>query len=206
MGELLYSGKVKQVWSTDDPDVLEFRYTDQISVYDQIIPSLVPRKGESLNRTTCHWFDLVEKEGVCDTHTIDMHAPDRCLARKMTVIREPGAIPRDMENVFVPLEVICRHYLVGSAYKRYTDGKVGVEEFGFEPGTQIEEGVKLPEPYLEVSTKFETYDRLLDREEALQISNLTEDEFQAILDVVLQVDAIIEREAGARGLIHVDGK
>ena len=45
MGELLYQGKVKQVWSTGDPDVLEFRYTDQISVYDQIIPSLIPRKG-----------------------------------------------------------------------------------------------------------------------------------------------------------------
>ncbi|RTZ93466.1 MAG: phosphoribosylaminoimidazolesuccinocarboxamide synthase, partial [Candidatus Poseidoniales archaeon] len=56
MGELLYQGKVKQVWSTEDPEVLEFRYTDQISVYDQIIPSLIPRKGESLNRTTCHWF------------------------------------------------------------------------------------------------------------------------------------------------------
>ena len=24
MGEMLYQGKVKQVWSTDDPDVLEF--------------------------------------------------------------------------------------------------------------------------------------------------------------------------------------
>ena len=45
MGELLYQGKVKQVWSTEDPDILEFRYTDQISVYDQIIPSLIPRKG-----------------------------------------------------------------------------------------------------------------------------------------------------------------
>ena len=43
MGELLYQGKVKQVWSTDDPNVLEFRYTDQISVDDQIIPSLMPR-------------------------------------------------------------------------------------------------------------------------------------------------------------------
>ena len=32
MGELLYQGKVKQVWSTYDPNVLEFRYTDQISV------------------------------------------------------------------------------------------------------------------------------------------------------------------------------
>ena len=46
MGELLYQGKVKQVWSTEDPEVLEFRYTDRISVYDQIIPSLIPRKGE----------------------------------------------------------------------------------------------------------------------------------------------------------------
>ena len=38
MSELLYAGKVKQVWSTEDPDIIEFRYTDQISVFDQIIP------------------------------------------------------------------------------------------------------------------------------------------------------------------------
>ena len=37
---MLYQGKVKQVWSTDDPDVLEFRFTNQISVFDQTIPSL----------------------------------------------------------------------------------------------------------------------------------------------------------------------
>ena len=47
MGELLYSGKVKQVWSTEDPEIIEFRYTDQISVFDQIIHSLIPRKGET---------------------------------------------------------------------------------------------------------------------------------------------------------------
>ena len=206
MGELQYSGKVKQVWSTDDPDVLEFRYTDQISVYDQIIPSLIPRKGESLNRTTCHWFDLITNEGVCDTHLIEMNAPDRCLAKRFEVIKEPGAIPRDMENVFVPLEVICRHHLAGSGCRRYSKGDVGAEEFGFEPGTELEENCKLPQPYLEVSTKFEAFDRLLDREEALQISNLTEKEFDSILKATLKIDAIIEREAGKRGLIHVDGK
>jgi phosphoribosylaminoimidazole-succinocarboxamide synthase len=135
-----------------------------------------------------------------------MNAPDRCLARRFEVIKEPGAIPRDMENVFVPLEVICRHHLSGSGWRRYTKGEAGVEEFGFEPGTEIKEGCKLPRPYLEVSTKFESFDRLLDREEALQISNLTEEEFDSILDAVLRIDAIIEREAGKRGLIHVDGK
>ena len=46
---MLYEWKEKQVWSTEDPDIIEFRYTNQISVFDQIIPSLIPRKCESLN-------------------------------------------------------------------------------------------------------------------------------------------------------------
>ncbi len=206
MGEMIYHGKVKQVWSTDDPNVIEFRYTDQISVFDQIIPSLVPRKGESLNRTSCHWFKLVEESGICDTHVIEMNAPDRVLARRFDVVREPGAISQDRENVFVPLEVICRHYLAGSGWRRYKRGDAPAEEFGFEPGTVLVEGVKLPKPYLEVSTKFEKFDRLLDRDEALEISNITEDEFDAILDIVVKVDEIINQEAAKRGLIHVDGK
>jgi phosphoribosylaminoimidazole-succinocarboxamide synthase len=206
MGEMIYHGKVKQVWSTDDPDIIEFRYTNQISVFDQIIPSLIPRKGESLNRTSCYWFDLVEKAGICETHIIEMNAPDRVRARRFDVIREPGAIAKDRENVFVPLEVICRHYLAGSGWRRYQRGDAPAEEFGFEPGTVLEEGVRLPSPYLEVSTKFEKFDRLLDRKEALEISNLTEDEFDSIMEIVIKIDQIIESEAGKRGLIHVDGK
>jgi phosphoribosylaminoimidazole-succinocarboxamide synthase len=206
MGEMVYHGKVKQVWTTNDPDIIEFRYTDQISVFDQIIPSLVPRKGESLNRTSCHWFELVEAAGICDTHVVEMSAPDRVLARRFDVIREPGAIGRDAENFFVPLEVICRHYLAGSAWRRYQRGDATAEEFGFEPGTTLRQGSKMPKPYLEVSTKFEAFDRLLDRQEALQISNLTEAEFDSILDIVVKVDEIIKIEAAKAGLIHVDGK
>ncbi len=206
MGELLYSGKVKQVWSTEDSDIIEFRYTDQISVFDQIIPSLIPRKGESLNRSSCHWLKMVEDAGICKTHMIEMTAPDRVRARRFEVIREPGAIPQDMENVFVPLEVICRHHLAGSGWRRYKRGDASAEEFGFPEGTELEEGVKLPVPYLEVSTKFEAFDRLLDRKEALEISNLREEEFDEILRLVLLIDELIETEVSKRGLIHVDGK
>ncbi|MEC7242023.1 MAG: phosphoribosylaminoimidazolesuccinocarboxamide synthase [Myxococcota bacterium] len=206
MGEMIYHGKVKQVWSTDDPDVIEFRYTNQISVFDQIIPSLVPAKGESLNRTSCHWFELVEAAGICETHIVEMNGPDRVLARRFDVVKEPGAIAKDRENVFVPLEVICRHYLAGSGWRRYKRGDVSAEELGFAPGTELKEGVKLPKPYLEVSTKFEAFDRLLDRKEALEISNLREEELDAILEIVLKIDAIIETEAAKSGLIHVDGK
>ena len=102
MASMLYKGKVKEVWSTEDPDIIEFRYTDQISVFDQIIPSLVPRTGECLNRTSCHWFKLVEDANICVTHIIEMNAPDRVLARRFDVIREPGQIPVSYTHLTLP--------------------------------------------------------------------------------------------------------
>ena len=45
-----------------------------------------------------------------------------------------------------------------------------------------------------------------DRKEALEISNLREEEFDEILRLVLLIDELIEREVSKRGLIHVDGK
>ena len=44
------------------------------------------------------------------------------------------------------------------------------------------------------------------REEALQISNITDEEFDSIIEACLKIDAVIEREAAKNGLIHVDGK
>jgi len=204
MAEMLYQGKVKQVWSTDDPDILEFRFTNQISVFDQIIPSLIPRKGESLNRTTAHWFKLIEDEGICGTHLVEVNAADRCLVRKVEIIKEPGMVPRDMEWVFVPLEIICRHYLSGSAWRRFQRGELTAEQLGV--SEDCEYGTKLNKPFLEVTTKFEAFDRNITNEEALVISNITKDELDTIFDAVLKIDALIEREAAKNGLIHVDGK
>jgi phosphoribosylaminoimidazole-succinocarboxamide synthase len=39
-----------------------------------------------------------------------------------------------------------------------------------------------------------------------EISNLTSEEFDSIMNIAIEVDKIIESEAGKRGLIHVDGK
>ena len=57
-----------------------------------------------------------------------------------------------------------------------------------------------------MTTKFEAYDRLIDRKEALEIANITGEELDSLIDVVLKVDALIETEGLKRGLIHVDGK
>jgi phosphoribosylaminoimidazole-succinocarboxamide synthase len=113
-------------------------------------------------------------------------------------------IPRDMEWVFVPLEIICRHYLSGSAWRRFQRGELTPEQLGV--AADCEYGAKLEKPFLEVTTKFEAYDRNISNDEALEISNITEDELNAIFDAVLRIDDMIEREAAKNGLIHVDGK
>ena len=59
--------------------------------------------------------------------------------------------------------------------------------------------------FVEVTTKFEAYDRNIDRAEALEISNITDEEYDSIVTAVLKIDEIIER-VPKNGLIHVDGK
>ena len=53
----------------------------------------------------------------------------------------------------------------------------------------------MSEPFVEVTTKFEKFDRNIGRDEALEISNITEDEYEAIVKAALEVDVIIEQEA-----------
>jgi|GEM_PF-6676953 len=61
--ELIRKGKVKEVYDFDQ-DRLLFIFTNQISVFDKIIPSLIPRKGESLARTSAFWFNRASKLGI----------------------------------------------------------------------------------------------------------------------------------------------
>ena len=79
------------------------------------------------------------------------------------------------------MEIVCRHYLAGSGYRRYKRGELTAEELGFEAGTELEEGVKLPKPCVEVTTKFEAYDRLIERDEALEIANISGEELDLSL-------------------------
>ena len=96
--------------------------------------------------------------------------------------------------------------MAGTAWRRYQRGEASPQDFGFDSDEPLQEGAKLPRPFLEVSTKFEKFDRNLQREEALEISNIFPEELDEILSIVLEVDSVIERETSKRGLIHVDGK
>lgn len=198
----LRMGSVKEVY--DLGRELEFRFTDRISVFDKVIPSLIPHKGETLCREGVHWFSRAEKMGIA-THFKTFLPPNGMLVKKADVI-QPEKIRPGSGNYLIPLEVICRWYAAGSIFDRLEAGKVKPQDLGFPRGRRVEYGEPLPEPYIEVSTKLERVDRLLDRAEALKISQISPQEYDQIQETVLKIDQDIRREVEPRGLIHVDGK
>jgi len=170
--KILYKGKVKDIYDLNDK--LKFKFSNRISVFDQIIPNEIKVKGEVLCRTAKFWFEKVEKEKICETHFISA-SNNEMIVKKTKVI---------------PLEFISRYYNAGSYYKR--NGGIYGEKFS--------------EPIIEVTTKFEVYDRLLNKEEALKISGLKEEDFEHIKEICIRIDELIQGEVQKRNLIHVDGK
>ncbi len=200
--KLLRRGKVKEVYEISD-DVLEFHFSDDISVFDKKIPNLIPHKGETLARTSAHWFRACTKLGV-NHHFIDLPEPTRMRVRRVEVV--PNLTNHPKKSVLIPLEVVVRYYIAGTLWDRIRSGKTPPSAVGLPAGTVPKYGDKLPGPHFEYTTKLEHVDRLLTREEALQVGGITNQIVSEIEEIVLKVDQAIAREVEPRGLIHVDGK
>ncbi|HII06122.1 MAG TPA: phosphoribosylaminoimidazolesuccinocarboxamide synthase, partial [Methanotrichaceae archaeon] len=108
-----------------------------------------------------YWFQRAKKMGI-PTHFEKFLPPNGMLVNKVDVI-QPEKIKPESGNYLIPLEVICRWYAAGSIYDRLVRGDVLPEDLGFPKGRKVEYGEPLPEPYIEVSTKLERVDRLLDK-------------------------------------------
>lgn len=200
--KLLMKGKVKEAY--DLGDRLEFRFTDNISVFDKVIPSLIPFKGETLSREGVYWFEKAARMGI-KTHFLQYLPPAGMICKKVDIL-QPQQITAQSKNYLIPLEWICRWYVAGSLFDRLKEGKVLAKDLGFAPGHTVRSGEPLPEPFIEVSTKLEKTDRLLKKEEALHISGLSSQEYEDAREVVLRIDEDIGKSVASRGLIHVDGK
>ena len=202
--KLVRTGKVKQVYEVDD-QTLEFLFTDNISVFDKVIPSQIPFKGETLCRSAAFWFQVLRHEGI-PTHFTELVPPNRMRVKQVQVISDYDRITCDTTNYLIPLEIISRHYVAGSLWDRIKSKEIRPEDLGFARGHQPKYGEELPRPFYELTTKLEPVDRFLSREEAMKISGLTEVEMDNLLELVAKIDEIIAREVGERMLIHVDGK
>ena len=202
---LIRKGKVKEVYETENKDELEFFFTDRISVFDKIIPSDVPHKGETLCRTSAYWFSVAENIGI-KTHFIKTILPNRMRVKKVDVIRDYSKLNEKTTNYLIPLEFICRYYVAGSLFDRIKNREVKPETLGFDRDYNVKYGDKLPTPFFEVTTKLEKTDRNLGLDEALRISGLSKDEYKEIKETFLKIDDRMNSAVRQRGLIHVDGK
>ena len=200
----LRRGKVKEVYEIS-PTELEFRFTNDISVFDKHIPSEIPHKGETLARTAAHWFELCTRLGVRH-HFLGLSVPTSMRVRRVQVVPDPKTLGPRPKEYLVPLELIVRYYLAGSMWDRVKAGKVRPEELGFPAGKTVKFGARLPEPHFEVTTKLEPVDRLLTIPEALALAAIDRRQLDEIRGIILRVDEAMQREIGPRGLLHVDGK
>ena len=105
--ELLYEGKAKKVYATDQQDVLLVAYKDDATAFNGQKKGTIAGKGAINNRVTNYMMQLLEKEGVA-THFIEELSERETLVKKVSI---------------VPLEVIVRNISAGSFAKHY-----GVEE------------------------------------------------------------------------------
>lgn len=202
--KLIKSGKVKEVYEVSK-DELEFAFSDRISVFDKIIPSDVPYKGETLARTSAYWFELARRLGI-PTHYIRLAAPNKMRVKKVNVIHDYSLLTPKTTNYLIPLECIVRYFVYGSLWDRVKQGVVKPAQLGFPANHEVKQAEQLPEPFFEVTTKLEKVDRNLTAEEALKISGLTLEEYKNIKEMCIRIDKEIGSRVKRKGLIHVDGK
>ncbi|MFH1056375.1 MAG: phosphoribosylaminoimidazolesuccinocarboxamide synthase [Candidatus Micrarchaeota archaeon] len=203
-GRFLHAGKVKNVFQVGENE-LEFEFSNRVSVFDKIIPSEIPFKGETLCRTSAYWFKICEGKGI-NTHFLSVSAPNKMRVKKVDIISDYSKISTNTRNYLIPLEVIVRYYAYGSLMDRIQQGKVKPEQLGFPAGHKVENGEELPEPFFEATTKLEKTDRPISNDEAMKISGMTLEEFRELKETSLKIDEEIASRVRQRGLIHVDGK
>ena len=105
--EMLYEGKAKKVFKTDDPDYVIVDYKDDATAFNGQKKGTIVGKGVVNNRVSNYFFRQLEQIGV-PTHYAEELSDRETLVKSVQI---------------VPLEVIVRNIAAGSFSKRY-----GVDE------------------------------------------------------------------------------
>ena len=105
--EMLYEGKAKRVYATEDPELLIVSYKDDATAFNGLKKGTIAGKGVINNERSNRLMQRLEKAGV-PTHFVEELSERETLVKRVQI---------------VPLEVIIRNIAAGSFSKRY-----GVEE------------------------------------------------------------------------------
>ncbi|MEB3323813.1 MAG: phosphoribosylaminoimidazolesuccinocarboxamide synthase [Cyanobacteriota bacterium] len=111
-GSLLYEGKAKRVFATDQADRVAVEFKDDATAFNALKKAQLAGKGEMNCQISARLFELLEREGI-PTHYLGLQRPTWMLARAVRI---------------VPVEVVVRNVAFGSLCK----------QMPIEPGTPLE--------------------------------------------------------------------
>lgn len=115
--EMLYEGKAKQVYATDNDDLVIIHYKDDATAFNNLKHDIVRSKGVYNNEITTIIFNKLKEAGI-PTHYVETLNDRDQVCRKVKIF---------------PLEVIVRNIIAGSMAKR-----LGIEEGTPAPNTIFE--------------------------------------------------------------------
>ncbi len=132
----LYTGKVRELYEVG-MDALLMVATDRVSVFDVVLPDLIPDKGRVLTALSNFWFERTAD--IVPNHVISSDPTDfpeiaGDVAGRATLVH--AARP-------IPLECVVRGYVFGHGWSEYEEaGTVG----GFAAPPGLKQADKLPLP------------------------------------------------------------
>ncbi|NLK97376.1 phosphoribosylaminoimidazolesuccinocarboxamide synthase [Defluviitalea saccharophila] len=109
--DLLYEGKAKKVYKTEDENLYIVSYKDDATAFNGLKKGTISEKGSINNRVSNHLMKLLESKGI-PTHLVEEINDRETIVKKVEI---------------VPLEVIVRNIAAGSLSKR----------LGLEEGTKL---------------------------------------------------------------------
>lgn len=181
----LYSGKVRDRVDLGDR-VLLFT-SDRVSAFDVVL-GLVPCKGEVLNRISLFWFE--NTRDIIGNHVLGPVGSRGMLCRKAAVL---------------PVEVVVRAYLTGSAWRDYQAGKA-VSGIVLPPGLKKDQ--RFDRPLITPSTKEElgSHDQPIGGDEIVARGLVAAEVWRRVEAAALALFGRGSEIAARQGLLLVDTK
>jgi phosphoribosylaminoimidazole-succinocarboxamide synthase len=197
--KLLARGKVRDIYDIDAERLLIVA-TDRLSVFDVVLPDLIPSKGAILTAISNFWFKKLES--VVPNHLTGIE-PETVLAdpRDHATVKNRAVVVRKLKPL--PVEAVVRGYLIGSGWKDYCKtGRIS----GVELPTGLELAQRLREPIFTPSSKAPAgqHDENISMDDVKKL--IGADLTRQVREASLQLYTRATEYARARGIIIADTK
>ena len=190
----VHSGKVRDLFVLDSgPHAgrLLMVASDRISIFDFVLDTTIPDKGELLTRMSLWWFDQLRD--LVPNHVISTDVPDPVAGRAVVCER------LDM----YPVECVARGYLTGSGLLDY---RATGEVCGIRLPGGLEDGSRLAEAIFTPATKADLGEHDENVAYAAVVETIGAERAEELRGLTLEVYARAEEIARERGIILADTK